>query len=183
MVLLVETEKPTACGFLHRRKKELEDRLVEEETAARVKALIEQRVKEVMSSDAVQQTLQARLESERQALEEQVTVSCSLLSASCMKRSQLSRLFVSVVEASFCALNCRSPKTLNFVKLTDHSMQVEKELQEERLQAEEEERRAKEAIEQQKQELQQIEEQRQKEVGCICWPPVASGGYERSAAT
>jgi hypothetical protein len=55
-----------------RRKAELEDKLVEEETATRVKALIEQRVAEVMSSDAVQQTLQARLETERRALEEQV---------------------------------------------------------------------------------------------------------------
>lgn len=45
---------------------------MEEETAARVKVLIEQRVKEVMNSDAVQLTLKARLETERRALEEQV---------------------------------------------------------------------------------------------------------------
>ncbi len=82
------------AGPMHRRKKELEDRLVEEETATRVKALIEQRVKEVMSSDAVQQTLQARLESERQALEEQVIASSFCLPAMCFNTFTSSLLFV-----------------------------------------------------------------------------------------
>ena len=46
--------------------------MIEAETAARITELIEQRVQEVMSSDAVQDSLNARLEAERKDLEEQV---------------------------------------------------------------------------------------------------------------
>lgn len=46
--------------------------MIEEDTAARVTELIEQRVQEVMSSDTVQSSLSARLEAERKHLEEQV---------------------------------------------------------------------------------------------------------------
>ena len=49
--------------------------MIEDETAARVTELIEQRVQEVMSSDAVQDSLKARLEAERRDLEQQVHTS------------------------------------------------------------------------------------------------------------
>ena len=55
-----------------RRLVELEAKLVDEETERRIKELIEDRVQEIMNSDSVQQSLHARLEEERQALEEQV---------------------------------------------------------------------------------------------------------------
>lgn len=55
-----------------RKLAELEEQLIEEEVARRVKEQIEERVKAAMSSDAVQQSLQARLEAERKVLEGQV---------------------------------------------------------------------------------------------------------------
>ena len=55
-----------------RARAKLEARMIEEETAARITELIEQRVQEVMGSDAVQLSLKARLEAERKDLEEQV---------------------------------------------------------------------------------------------------------------
>jgi len=51
---------------------ELEARLVEEETQRRLTATIEERVQEIMNSDSVQQSLNARLVEERKVLEEQV---------------------------------------------------------------------------------------------------------------
>ena len=51
---------------------ELERKLIEEETALRVKQGIEKRVQEVMASDVVQQQLQQHLHTERQRLEKQV---------------------------------------------------------------------------------------------------------------
>lgn len=51
---------------------ELEAKLIEEETALRVKQAIEKRVQEVMASDVVQQQLQQHLHTERQRLEKQV---------------------------------------------------------------------------------------------------------------
>ena len=50
----------------------MEEQLIEEEVARRVKEQIEERVKAAMGSDAVQQSLQTRLEAERKVLEEQV---------------------------------------------------------------------------------------------------------------
>lgn len=50
---------------------ELEAQLVEEETDARVTAAVEARVAEVMASEAVQATLNTRLQAERRVLEEQ----------------------------------------------------------------------------------------------------------------
>ncbi len=55
-----------------RKQAELEELLIEEEVARRVKEQIEERVRAAMSSDAVQQSLQMRLEAERKVLEEQV---------------------------------------------------------------------------------------------------------------
>lgn len=55
-----------------RRRAVLEAKLIEEETDRRVKQNIEARVQEVMLSDAVQKTLQERLEVERKKLEEEV---------------------------------------------------------------------------------------------------------------
>ena len=46
--------------------------MIEEETARLVTAAVEAKVKEVMSSQAVQQSLQERLIRERKLLEEQV---------------------------------------------------------------------------------------------------------------
>jgi len=54
-----------------RRQAELEARVIEEETARLVTASVEAKVKEVMSSQAVQQSLQERLVRERKLLEEQ----------------------------------------------------------------------------------------------------------------
>ena len=51
---------------------ELEAKLIEEETALRVRQAIEKRVQEVMASDVVQQQLQQHLHTERQRLEKQV---------------------------------------------------------------------------------------------------------------
>ena len=48
---------------------------MEEETERRVKELIEERVQEIMNSDSVQQSPQARLVEERKVLEEQVQAS------------------------------------------------------------------------------------------------------------
>ncbi len=58
--------------MLDRRMAELEGKLIEEETALRVKQGIEKRVQEVMASDVVQQQLQQHLHTERQRLETQV---------------------------------------------------------------------------------------------------------------
>ena len=55
-----------------RRQAELESRLIEEETERCVSEAVESRVKEVMASQAVQQSLQERLVRERKLLEEQV---------------------------------------------------------------------------------------------------------------
>lgn len=46
--------------------------MIKEETASRITDLIEHRVQEVMSSAAVQDSLNTRLEAERKTLEEQV---------------------------------------------------------------------------------------------------------------
>lgn len=59
-----------AC--IHRKLAELEARLVEEETAARITAAVEAKVAEALASEAVQQSLQQRLEGERAQLEQQV---------------------------------------------------------------------------------------------------------------
>ncbi len=65
--------------FPCRKQAELEEVLIGEEVARRVKEQIEERVRAAMSSDAVQQSLQMRLEAERKVLEEQVrTVSTSV---------------------------------------------------------------------------------------------------------
>lgn len=56
----------------NRRQAELEARVIEEETARLVTASVETKVKEVMASQAVQQSLQERLVRERKLLEEQV---------------------------------------------------------------------------------------------------------------
>ena len=62
----------TTCRHLcGRRQAELEARVIEEETARLVTAAVEAKVKEVMSSQAVQQSLQERLVGERKLLEEQ----------------------------------------------------------------------------------------------------------------
>ena len=58
---------------------ELEAKLIEEETALRVKQAIEKRVQEVMASDVVQQQLQQHLHTERQRLETQVASSTDSL--------------------------------------------------------------------------------------------------------
>ena len=55
--------------------------MIEEETAARISVLIEQRVQEVMSSDAVQDSLNARLTAERKDLEDQVQLRAAMLKA------------------------------------------------------------------------------------------------------
>ena len=62
----------------NRRQAELEARVIEEETARLVTASVETKVKEVMASQAVQQSLQERLVRERKLLEEQVCL-CLLL--------------------------------------------------------------------------------------------------------
>ena len=51
---------------------ELEDKLVHKEVERRVKELIQERVREIMNSDSVQQSLHARLVEERKVLEDQV---------------------------------------------------------------------------------------------------------------
>ena len=60
------------CHCAHRARAELEARMIKEETASRITDLIEHRVQEVMSSAAVQDSLNTRLEAERKTLEEQV---------------------------------------------------------------------------------------------------------------
>ena len=71
-------EWPSGCLVLVsdswpcRRMAELEAKLIEEETALRVRQAIEKRVQEVMASDVVQQQLQQHLHTERQRLEKQV---------------------------------------------------------------------------------------------------------------
>ncbi|KAK9833156.1 hypothetical protein WJX74_008711 [Apatococcus lobatus] len=67
-------EKDTAVSEEEAKKRmaELEAKLIEEETALRVKQAIEKRVQEVMASDVVQQQLQQHLHTERQRLEKQV---------------------------------------------------------------------------------------------------------------
>ena len=54
---------------------ELEDKLVRKEVEKRVKELIDERVREIMNSDSVQQSLHARLVEERKVLEDQVRLS------------------------------------------------------------------------------------------------------------
>lgn len=49
---------------------------MEEETQQRIKELVEERVLEVMDSDSVKQSLNARLVEERKILEQQVCSSC-----------------------------------------------------------------------------------------------------------
>lgn len=56
----------------HRKLAELEAKLIEEETAARIAAAVEAKVAEALASEAVQQSLQRRLEGERAQLEQQV---------------------------------------------------------------------------------------------------------------
>lgn len=51
---------------------DLEEKLIGEEVERRTKELIEERVREIMNSDSVQQSLHARLIDERKALEDQV---------------------------------------------------------------------------------------------------------------
>lgn len=79
-----------------RRMAELEAKLIEEETALRVKQAIEKRVQEVMASDVVQQQLQQHLHTERQRLEKQVEEELRAERAeaeaeSCERSRQLSR--------------------------------------------------------------------------------------------
>lgn len=62
----------TSNDAICRQQAELEARLIEEETERLVSEAVEGRVKEVMASQAVQQSLQERLVRERKLLEEQV---------------------------------------------------------------------------------------------------------------
>lgn len=64
-------QNQAAAALCDRRQAELEARVIEEETARLVTASVEVKVKEVMSSQAVQQSLQERLVRERKLLEEQ----------------------------------------------------------------------------------------------------------------
>lgn len=59
-------------GRCCRRLQELEAGLVEEESRKRLDRIIEERVKNILSSDAVQKSLVQRLEQERRKIEEQV---------------------------------------------------------------------------------------------------------------
>ena len=89
----------------------MEARLIEEETERCVSEAVEARVKEVMASQAVQQSLQERLVTERKLLEEQVhhsllltalldVCTCSMLLAA---RCKLSAKWSSQ-SAAFCTL-------------------------------------------------------------------------------
>ena len=63
------------CTCTHpcpRKLAELEAQLIEEETAARVSEAVEARVAEALASEAVQQSLQQRLEEERRHIEQAV---------------------------------------------------------------------------------------------------------------
>jgi hypothetical protein len=60
------------CIACRRKRALLEEQLIEEEVARRVKEEVEARVRAAMGSDAVQQSLQTRLEAERKELEQQV---------------------------------------------------------------------------------------------------------------
>lgn len=57
---------------MRRKLAELEAKLIEEEAAARITAAVEAKVAEALASEAVQQSLQRRLEEERAQLEQQV---------------------------------------------------------------------------------------------------------------
>lgn len=73
MAIATQGSATTTCLHLRdRRQAELEAWVIEEETARLVTAAVEAKVKEVMSSQAVQQSLQERLVRERKLLEEQV---------------------------------------------------------------------------------------------------------------
>ncbi len=63
--------------------------MIEEETARLVTASVEAKVKEVMSSQAVQQSLQERLVRERKLLEEQA---CQLPTYHCSQHVECHRL-------------------------------------------------------------------------------------------
>ncbi len=64
---------PPSTGPTARRKlAELEAQLIEEETVARVSEAVEARVAEALASEAVQQSLQQRLEEERRHIEDAV---------------------------------------------------------------------------------------------------------------
>ena len=58
-----------------RERFDVQARMVDEQLQQRVTELIEQRVAEIMASDAVQQSLTQRLQAERQLLEQQVCYS------------------------------------------------------------------------------------------------------------
>lgn len=58
-----------------RERFDVQARMVDEQLQQRVTELIEQRVAEIMASDAVQQSLTQRLQAERQLLEQQVCFS------------------------------------------------------------------------------------------------------------
>lgn len=82
-ILKIEIAHSRECltrtvGPLRRKRAVLEEQLIVEEVARRVKEEIEARVRAAMASDAVQQSLQARLEAERKQLEQQVCTHCPM---------------------------------------------------------------------------------------------------------
>lgn len=95
-----------------RRQADLEARLIEEETERCVGEAVEARVKEVMASQAVQQSLQERLVRERKLLEEQVCIGCSLLHALVCELTQFGCVTaLSAIFADFCLLRPASTQS------------------------------------------------------------------------
>ena len=162
---------------VHRMREALEAQLVAEETEARVAAAVEARVSEVMASEAVQATLTARLQAERRVLEEQVRS----LHAAVMRGSWTCYMGLQLLwQACACASSaemCEPAELLQYAYAATHAtsetpedrggdvssasvclhLQVQRELEEERLLAEQAAREAQAAIEAKQSELQAIE--------------------------
>lgn len=132
-----------------RKLSELEAQLVEEEVAARITEVIEARVAEALASEAVQQSLQQRLEDERRQLEEQVGL------AGAVGGSML-RCWGTLWAPGACLRSTLPNPTPRPFTVR----QVNAELEAERATAEEAERQRRAAIEAQQAELRKLEEAR-----------------------
>ena len=116
---------PTRCPSLRRpqcrKLAELEAQLIEEESAARISEAVEARVAEALASEAVQQSLQQRLEEERRHIEAAVR-GCWGGWTPCAAGGRAPGVS-SMVERSCMLWRCSSRTTrqhLNTLYVTDH---------------------------------------------------------------
>ena len=140
-----------------------------EQMQLRLTEQIEQRVAEIMASDAVQESLMNRLQAERAVLEQQVPLVLATLPAGWAGIGYGTRVQAGQKQQhslEHAGVRIASPG-VTWLWVCAHRtclVQVEQELFQERLLAEQEELKAKRAIQQQQKELQDIEQQRQNEV-------------------